>query len=344
MKARVSRRGLLTAAGGSAVGAAAVAGGWLAVDSLRTPAAHTNLVTSNKFDHAMRWTELGTRGGPVAGPDRSQPAHLLHSDNQAILVDVGDGAAGQLAKAGVDLRSVRSVVVSHLHIDHTGGLHAILGMRQQTHVPGELTIYGPPGTRELVNGIEAAQRYLPDLVGAENSRVRDLPPTTVKVIEVTDGSAVTIGSVKVTAATNTHYGFSAGSEQAKRFQSLSYRFDTPDRSIVYTGDTGPSDNVERLARNADLLVSEIIDPDHVMALLKAQRVDIPFYAEPLLRNHFEHQHLTADAVGLLAQHARVKTLVLTHNTLDAQGIVKAGETIASRYKGPFAFANDLDNY
>ena len=56
----------------------------------------------------------------------------------------------------------------------------------------------------------------------------------------------------MTAASNSHYTFSPGSAEVAKFVSLSFRFDAPDRSIVYTGDTGPSENVERLARNADL--------------------------------------------------------------------------------------------
>ena len=192
--------------------------------------------------------------------------------------------------------------------------------------------------------MQASLGYLSDLVHAGNSRVPDLPPTTVDVIEVTDGSTFTVGPVKVTTATNTHYGFDPGTAEAARFQSLSFRFDTPDRSIAYTGDTGPSENVERLAHGADLLISEIIDAHQSLAELKAQRSDIPAYAEPILKKHFEKQHLSADEVGLLTRRSGVKAVVLTHNPLNDANIKTARATIASHFNGPVAFADDLDNY
>jgi ribonuclease BN (tRNA processing enzyme) len=118
----------------------------------------------------------------------------------------------------------------------------------------------------------------------------------------------------------------------------------PDRSIVYTGDTGPSSDVERLARDADLVVSEIIDPDQALADVKAQRSDIPVYAESFLKKHFSDEHLTADQVGLLAQRSGAKAVVLTHNPLNDANIAIARATITAHFTGPVAFADDLDNY
>ena len=78
------------------------------------------------------WVTLGTHGGPVPSAQRSQPANLLLEGDRAILVDAGDGAAGQLAKVGVPLPRLSAVFISHLHFDHTGGLPAIIGLRFQT--------------------------------------------------------------------------------------------------------------------------------------------------------------------------------------------------------------------
>jgi ribonuclease BN (tRNA processing enzyme) len=340
-KRRFSRRGLLTGTAGIAVGAAAA---WIVTERNNSPVVTTVLPTAGKLDHDLLWTTLGTMGGPIASPKRAQPANLLHNADQAILIDSGDGTADQLGKAGVDLTALQTVILSHLHIDHTAGLYGVIGRRLQEHVPGTLTIYGPPGTRQEVDGIQSSLVYLSGLVLGGNSHVKDLPSTTVEVIEVTDGSTFTVGPVKVTATTNTHYGFDPGTSEAARYQSLSYRFDMPDRSIAYTGDTGPSENVERLAHDADLLISEINDADQALAALKAQRPDIPAYAEPILRNHFEKQHLSAAEVGLLARRSGVKAVVLTHNPLNDANIATARATIASHFNGPIAFADDLDNY
>ena len=65
------------------------------------------------------WVELGTNSGPIPTPEHSQPAHLLLWKGNPVLVDVGDGAAEQLAKAGVSLSQIETVFISHLHFDHT---------------------------------------------------------------------------------------------------------------------------------------------------------------------------------------------------------------------------------
>jgi len=272
----------------------------------------TRLETTSVLDHTMTWTTLGTMSGPIPDPDRSQPANLLWNNKHAILVDAGDGAAEQIAKAGHPLSDVDSVILSHLHIDHTGGLSAIIGMRYQQHIPGTLTVYGPPGTQRLVDGLVAAQKGLVELSGAENPQITKLPSSNVAVVEITDGARLTVDGVDIAAVENSHYGFAAGTPEAKAYQSLSLRFTMPDRTIVFTGDTGPS--------------------------------DIPFVADPILKKHFEQQHLTADAVGELAAGAGLKSLVLTHNPIPAGLIPQAGVAIASHYDGPVAFADDLDNY
>jgi ribonuclease BN (tRNA processing enzyme) len=290
------------------------------------------------------WTTLGTMSGPIADPHRSQPANLLRDGDQTILIDAGDGAAEQLAKANVSLDDVQTIIISHVHFDHTGGLFAILGMRYQTLSPGVLTIYGPRGTRELVGGLIAAMRPMTEMSTAAHARGAVDPSDNVKVIEVTDGSKFTIGPVTVRAAVNTHYSFAPGTPEAQKYQSLSFRFDMPDRSIVYTGDTGPSANVEKLAHDASLLVSEIIDPDAAIAALKKVRPNIPFYAVPFIEHHMRYEHLTADEVGLMAQRSGVRALVLTHDAMDADDIAKSKPVIAAHFKGPIAFAHDLENF
>lgn len=334
---------LLGAAAGGAIGAAAVGGAWVGT-ALQPPTVASTLSPASVFEHDYAFTTLGTMGGPIPNPDRAQPANLLHNAHQAILIDVGDGAAAQLAKAGVALTALSTLVISHLHVDHTGGLFALLGARIQQHVPGTLAVYGPRGTTSMVGQIQTAQHYLADLDHAENARTADLAPTLVAVHEISDGSSFAVGDVTVRAAGNTHYGFTPGSADAAAFQSLSLRFDMPDRSILYTGDTGPSTAVERLGHGVDLLISEIIDPDQELAKTLATRSDIPVYAIPFLRRHFADQHLTAKEVGLLMQRTGAKRLALTHNAIDAAGIVTATETIARLTTQPLAFANDLDTW
>jgi ribonuclease BN (tRNA processing enzyme) len=292
---------------------------------------------------------LGTMGGPVAAPGRSQPGNVLVRGSDIYLVDVGDGTVGQLSKVGHGLFNLRAIFISHLHFDHTGGLAAVLGLRYQTDGVGAVAIYGPPGTRQLVDGLlasmapAAAAGYgLP----GQNAVPVD-PAATVRVVELTDGSRVDIGGFTVTAAQNTHYSFAAGSDQDRRFKSLSLRFDLPDRSIVYTGDTGPSPAVERLAKGADVLVAEMIDVDKTLANVRRARPDLSEDALKGIVTHLASHHLTPQQVGELAERAGAGRLVVTH-------LAPGRDTAADReaylveihrhFKGSAVIANDLDKF
>src|SRR3546814_17781699 len=98
--------------------------------------------------------------------------------------------------------------------------------------------------------------------------------------------------VVVTAVSNSHYARQPDAPGSTKRTTYSFRFDTPDRSIVYTGDTGPSVAVERLAQNADILISEIVDPIAAIAALKAQRQDLSPAALAAFEAHFRKQHLS----------------------------------------------------
>src|SRR5260370_1494528 len=71
---------------------------------------------------------------------------------------------------------------------------------------------------------------------------------------------------------------------------------------------------------------------------------IPFYVKPILMNHLKNQHLTAEAVGSLAQCANVKALVLIHDALDTEGIALSRRTIGLHCNGPSTFAYDLESF
>lgn len=283
---------------------------------------------------------LGTMAGPIADPGRSQPATLLRWPGGMLLVDAGDGTAEQLAKAGVTLGAVDTIVLTHLHADHTGGLFAILAMRFQLNLP-PLTIYGPPGTARTVAGLVAALQPLGDLGGGLPGRPRRDPAASVRVVEISGGTTTEIKGVAVRAATNAHFTVDGREPDPALSQSLSLRFEFPGKVVVVTGDTGPSEVVAELARDADVLVCEIIDPAAAMAAL---RVAYPLMPQPLLDAvgvHFVEQHLSAEAAGKLAAKAGVKRLVLTHIGIPRPGLPAARAEIARQYTGPVDFAEDL---
>ena len=83
-------------------------------------------------------------------------------------------------------------------------------MRQQTNITTDLTIYGPFGTKKLVDGLIASLQALQDFLSEITRAQKKTAFNTVKVVEVTDGSKFTVGSVSVTAVINTALPFSAG--------------------------------------------------------------------------------------------------------------------------------------
>ena len=76
--------------------------------------------------------------------------------------------------------------------------------------------------------------------------------------------------VKVIAVENTHFHFPPGSRPDGKYRSYSYRFETPDRVVVFTGDTGPCDALTELAKNADVLVTEVMMASDVIELFKQE--------------------------------------------------------------------------
>ncbi len=290
---------------------------------------------------------LGTMGGPVPSADRSQPANALVHQGKVYLVDAGDGTVQQLARAGILLPRVRAVFISHLHADHTGGLSAVLALRNQTNQRDPITVYGPPGTRELVAGMVASMQPAARVGYGIPGEPWAPPADTVRVIELGDGERLTVDGMTVTAAQNSHYDFAPGSAEDRNYKSLSFRFDLPGRSIVYTGDTGPSAAVETLAKGADLLVSEMIDMAGTMANVARNSPDMPPQAKQQLEQHLSTHHLTPDAVGQLAAKAGVKALAITHfaaGTPDPERTKGYIAQIRSHFQGPVTLANDLDRF
>lgn len=290
---------------------------------------------------AFRWTTLGTAGGPVPTPDRSEPANLLDADREAILVDTGDGTVTQLARLGRDMRNVHRVFISHLHWDHTGGLSAVIGLRWMNTFPGDLTVYGPPGTKALVNAIVASLGPSARIGFGTGAKVAD-PAANLHVVELGEAGRVELpGGLVVRTIRNTH--FDEGLEQSGTL-SLSYRFDLGSRSITYSGDTGPSENLTALAKGSDLLVSEVIALDTLFADITSHRPDMSAETKAQMYRHLSTHHIDAVDVGGTAAKAGVGRVVLTHFAVP--GPLAASESylrgrIAKSYPGPVELARDL---
>lgn len=275
----------------------------------QTQAAHSAATAPAALEIVL----LGTAAGPTPRANRSQPSSLLRVDGTTYLIDAGDNVSQQLSRAGGMVTTVEAVFITHMHFDHTLGLGSLMAFGWQNGRARPLPIWGPPGIAEFVAREGSALAISADIFRPQlppRGQFADLYP--VHVIEADAPVEVfRDDKVRVTATRNTHYD-SVHREPASYGPdgSYSYRFDTTHGSVVFTGDTGPSENLQKLAERADVLVSEIVDLDSLTVALRRK-----FGADADIEStidHMRHDHLTAAEVGRLAQAAHVKKIVLTH--------------------------------
>lgn len=293
---------------------------------------------------------LGTAGGPITHTARSQPASLLIVDGRPYLIDCGDGTVRQLKLAGFDAPQVNRLFLTHLHFDHVAGLSSLIGFNWVAGDRQPLEIFGPSGTSNLVHqALEYLQipedlysfQFPPHPKMADITHPHDFDTTTPKLVYQDE-------KVRVTAVENSHYAtMRVGRQAYGPIKSYAYRFETPDRVIVFTGDTGPSRAVEQLVKGADILVSEIIDLDAVKAYMRrTQGGATEEQLRPILI-HQEQEHLSPTEVGKLAKAAGVKMVVLTHlSPSDDVGLDTLRYTSGVRevFKGIVVAGRDLDQF
>ncbi len=271
---------------------------------------------------------LGTAGGPTPKALRAAPATAIVVGDAIYLVDCGNGVARQLALAHLPLDHVHDVFVTHHHSDHVADLTTFPLLAWASGLTSPITLHGPPPIGKSVKAGLRAVEFDARMREASEARppLRDL----VKVHEFRgDGVVFHDALVSVRAARVSHPPIT---------EAYAYRFDTPGRSIVLSGDTAPSESLVALARGADVLVHEVLllDPGEVAAWLSLP-VD-----HPLVR-HVVVSHTSYREVGRIASEAGVGTLVLTHFVpgnvpVDGERVLGA---IRAAYSGKVVLGEDL---
>jgi ribonuclease BN (tRNA processing enzyme) len=237
---------------------------------------------------------LGTAGGPTPKATRAAPSQAIVAGDRVYLVDCGDGVARQLALAGIPVRQLRAVFITHQHSDHNAGYGPLFLLGWPAGLATPVDTYGPPPLAAMTRHLFDAYAYDIRLRMADEGRPA-LEPL-VRPHEITAGGEVFRDDrVRVSAAINEHPPIE---------HSFAYRFDTPGRSFVISGDTRYSESVVALARGADVLVHEVVSRDYW------ERPDAP-QPKAVVR-HILASHTDAPDVGRVAAAAGVKTLVLSH--------------------------------
>lgn len=299
----------------------------------------------------IQFITLGTGGGPVVKLKRGQPANAVVINGAFYLFDVGDGVMRTMRSSGLILKDLRAIFISHHHIDHNASLGPLMATRWVLSVYKPFEVIGPPGTVKMVDNLTEAYRPVelaPVSIGgppkpkiAATVKVKDM------VADVTKPDLVYQDeNIKVTAINNDHYHYEPGSLSATFSRSYAFRIEGGGQSYVYTGDTGPSQGVELLAKDADVLITEVINMPAMEAELK-RNPNVPESARKGVLSHLEHNHVTPLEIGKMAARANVKKVVLTHlvpgedNESDP-AIYTDG--ISENFKGPVVVANDGDTF
>jgi ribonuclease BN (tRNA processing enzyme) len=233
---------------------------------------------------------LGTAGGPTPKTRASAPAQIIVVGDRGFLIDCGNGVARQMMLAGV-FRTLRHVFITHHHSDHNADYGTLLLLEWGDRLTTRVDTWGPPPLARMTK--QFLEMSAPDI----QVRIRDEGrPPLAPLLHPHDisraGLVMRDDLVTVTCAVVPHPMVPI---------ALAYRFDCPDRSIVISGDTAPSDALVGLAKGADLLVHE--------ALWAPLAPGTPGSA---LRKHIMASHTPVEDAGRIAARAGVGTLVLSH--------------------------------
>lgn len=272
---------------------------------------------------------LGTKGGPRVGGDRSNPANVLIVDGTPYVIDCGRGVSRQLEAVGVQLISIRDIFITHMHSDHYLELGGLIHSAWDAGLKKPVTVHGPV---ELEKALPAFfETYMqPDI----DIRMADVGrPDLRKMVHIkafeNEGVVFRNDQITVTTALTIHPPIK---------DSYALRFDTKDRSIVFSGDTAYSEAVIKLAKGADVLVHEALYLPGIDAMLKR----VPNGAN--MREHMMDSHTTTEDVGRVAAAAGVKTVVLTHLVPgDGPTITDEmwAEGVRKHFKGQIIVGKDL---
>ena len=271
---------------------------------------------------------LGT-GTPNADPDRDGPAVAVVVDETSYLVDFGVGVVRRAAAAersgirALAAPNLTRAFATHLHSDHTLGLADLILTPWILERATPLTLYGPRGLRAMTRHLVDA--YADDLRirtrGGEPGHQYD--PRLVTVHEIKPGVVYRDELVTVTAFAVPH-----GAWQ----QAFGYRFQTPDRTIVISGDTGPQSHIEDQCRPCDVLVHEVYS--------EAGFAKRP----PEWQAYHSRYHTSARELGAIASRARPTLLVLYHQLIWSSTEDELLKEVRSTYEGKVVSAHDLDVY
>ena len=281
-------------------------------------------------------TVLGS-GGPIANSRRASAGYVLSIDGKPrLLVDAGGGSFERVGRSGLDISSLEQILLTHLHIDHTSDLPAVIMHLYMGDRNRPIAITGPtgrpgndaapenaspqPGVREFVRllfGPRGAWRYMNTFEGF-GITVRDTP---------SDVSELAIYSIPVDRVLeDLDVSVYAVAVPHGMMPSVAFRVNYGAESVVFSGDISASTaSFIALAKNCSMLVHDFALPEG----------DVPH----------GKLHAKPSAVGYTAQQSAAKRLLLSHLMPPIESELAQSVAIVRRtYDGPIEVASDLKEY
>ena len=269
---------------------------------------------------------LGT-GNPAPDPDRSGPATAIIVKDTAYLIDFGAGVVRRAEGASVgraikalEPTRLRVAFVTHLHSDHTVGYPDLIFTPWTVGRRVPLEVYGPTGLKAMTEHILEAYRVDIETRTNPNGNQRTFPGGyKVNAHEIKTGVVYKDENVTVNAFVTKH-----------AMESYGYRFDTPDRSIVISGDTNPTEATIEACHGCDVLIHEA----HTPAWLATRPESFQKFAAKY--------HTTTLELAELARQAKPRLLILYHySSLSPEELF---DDMLAHYPGHFVIGRDLDVY
>jgi ribonuclease Z len=280
-------------------------------------------------------------GGPLPDPVRSGPCVAVVAGRTVVLVDAGTGAARNLGRMQLPPGIVEAVFLTHFHSDHIDGLGELAtlawaGSARQTPLP----VFGPTGVDEVVAGFVGAYRQdvgyriahhgeetVPPSGAGLNARSFPEPaPGEAPVVFEKDGLRMTT--------------FVVDHEPVR--PAVGYRFEYGGRSVLVSGDTSKSANLEAQAKGVDLLVHEALAA-HLVARMNAAAKAAGRANMAKITSDIPDYHATPVEAAEIAAAAGAKHLLFYHVVppLPLPGLDKAWlEGVADAYDGGVTLGRD----
>jgi ribonuclease BN (tRNA processing enzyme) len=282
-------------------------------------------------DRATQIVMLGT-GTPMPDPDRSGPSTAIIVRNTPYLVDFGPGVVRRAAAAyrkgvtafGHGVVNITTAFLTHLHSDHTLGYPDLIFTPWVMGRKSPLTVYGPPGIKAMTDSIMTA--WAADIEARANGR-HNATGYRVNAHEIEPGIVYEDHNLAVTA-------FAARHSEMK--DSFGYRFVTPDRTIVLSGDSTPTDAIIDHGHGCDVLIHECY------SLASYEKVSREW--QRFRRTH----HTSSRELAEIAMRIKPDLLVLYHRSNAGGGDVNPNaeqeviDEVRRFYSGAVVTGHDLD--